>query len=207
MCTITIDILRGPSLAGSSEFQGVTSNYLADLKAGDELACAVRGSSNFHLPDKPEIPIVCFAAGTGIAPFRGFVQERVLQLRHGRTVGETVLFYGCRTDADFLHKSEFEAWAKEFPDKIKVKNAFSRKEGSSYKYVQDRVLAEKDEVLRLFDDGASFYTCGSASKLSHSLRRAFKQMVEEAASDAEKARAQAFLDATSSSRYAVDIFT
>ncbi|BFZ56469.1 hypothetical protein PYCC9005_003515 [Savitreella phatthalungensis] len=207
MCTITIDILRGPSLAGSSEFQGVTSNYLADLKAGDELACAVRGSSNFHLPDNPETPIVCFAAGTGIAPFRGFFQERVLQLRHGRAVGETVLFYGCRTDADFLHKSEFEAWAAEFPDKIKVKNSFSRQEGSKHKYVQDRVLAEKDDVLRLFDAGASFYTCGSASKLSHSLRRAFKQMVEQANGESEKTRAQAFLDATSSSRYAVDIFT
>lgn len=208
VCTVTIDIIRGPAISGDGDFAGVTSNYLAELAEGDEIACTIRGSSNFHLPVEPKTPVVCFAAGTGVAPFRGFLQERALQLRAGaQEVGETVLFYGCRSEQDFLHKDEFEAWAHEFPDKIKLRTCFSRVEGSKYRYVQDRLLDEREDVLRLFDAGANFYTCGSASKLSHSLRQAFRQMVEQAATDDEKTRAQAFLDATNTSRYAVDIFT
>ena len=207
VCTVTIDVLRGKSISGHGQFTGVTSNYLAELKEGDEIACTIRGSSNFHLPADTTTPIVCFAAGTGIAPFRGFLQERALQLRTGREdVGETVLFYGCRSANDHLHKDELESWAKEFPDKIKLKVCYSRDPQSKHKYVQDRLLDEQTEILRLFDAGANFYTCGSASKLSHSLRQAFKQMVEQA-SDADRSRAQAFLDATNTSRYSVDIFT
>jgi cytochrome P450/NADPH-cytochrome P450 reductase len=206
--TLTIDVLSGPAISGTGDFLGVTSNFLASLKAGDEISCSVRASNNFGLPDKVETPIVLFAAGTGIAPFRGFMQERSLQVLAGRPVGKTILFYGCRTQKDFLHKEEFESWAKESGGVLEVRHCYSRapQETQGCKYVQDLLLKQREEILELFKQGARFYTCGSASKLAHSLKKAFQQIAQEATGTLSEQSAQGLVDAMGTSRYAVDIF-
>lgn len=206
VCTLTIDIIRGAHTGTGDEFEGVTSNYLADLKSGDEISCTVRQSATFHLPEDPEVPIVCFAAGTGIAPFRGFLQERSMQHRAGRNIGETVLYYGCRTNQDFLHKAELEEWAAQSDGKIQIRNTLSRDSTSQFRHIHELVYSQKQEILRLFESGARFYTCGSASKLAHSLRQTWNKMVDEAQTDEERAQCKAFLEATGTNRYAVDIF-
>lgn len=208
-CTLTIDIIKGPHTGTGAEFEGVTSNYLADLKAGDEISCTIRQSSTFHLPLDVEIPIVCFGAGTGIAPFRGFLQERAMQMKAGRNVGETVLFYGCRNETDFLHRKELEQWSADSGGRIKVYHTYSRDPASTtggHKYIHQLVFEKRQEILQLFQDGAKFYTCGSASKLAHSLKQTWQKMIDEAASPEAKDLSVRFLEATGTNRYAVDIF-
>jgi cytochrome P450/NADPH-cytochrome P450 reductase len=127
-----------------------------------------------------------FAAGTGIAPFRGFIQERAAQLVCGRKVGPTILYFGCRSDEDFLYAGELEGWSK--LGAIQVKTAFSRQECSDGKYVQDLVWKDRKEMSKLFDAGARFYACGSATKLAASLKSCFIRMIiEHHQCDEEKA--------------------
>lgn len=202
-CTITIDILRGPSTSSPHhEFEGVTSNFLADLKKCDEISCSIRQSSQFHLPRDISTPIVCFAAGTGIAPFRGFLQERYLQYQAGQSIGQTVLFYGCRNETDFLHRDEILEWSK--CPQITIYRTFSRV--GSGQYIHDLVYEKRAEVLALHDAGASFYTCGSASKLAHSLRQTWTKMQSSAETAEERERYAAFIDSMGTNRYSVDIF-
>ncbi|QRV98645.1 cytochrome P450 family protein [Ceratobasidium sp. AG-Ba] len=83
------------------DFRGVGSNYLGSLNKGDQVLMAVRPSAKaFHPPADPTIPMVLFAAGSGLAPFRGFLQERAMQAKSGHRVGKSVLFFGCRTPED-----------------------------------------------------------------------------------------------------------
>ncbi|KIJ52146.1 hypothetical protein M422DRAFT_157137, partial [Sphaerobolus stellatus SS14] len=72
---------------------------------GNRVQVGIRTSAvTFHLPEDPSVPVVMFAAGSGIVPMRGFVQQRVEQAKSGRNVGKMVLFYGCRSsEQDFLY--------------------------------------------------------------------------------------------------------
>src|SRR5690606_27686518 len=116
---------------------------------GTALQVAVRQSSQkFHLPLDPAVPIVMVAAGTGLAPFRGFVQERAVQKAAGRKLGRTLLFVGCRgATRDCLYKEEFEAWERD--GVVEMRYAFSREPESERaqgcRYVQDRLRKEKEE--------------------------------------------------------------
>ncbi|KIJ52160.1 hypothetical protein M422DRAFT_243758 [Sphaerobolus stellatus SS14] len=97
--SITLFIVQLPNEAGlSNKFLGVASNYLAKVCIDDRVQVGIRSSAaTFHLPEDPSVPVVMFAAGSGIAPMRGFVQQRVEQAKSRRNVGKMVLFYGCRS--------------------------------------------------------------------------------------------------------------
>lgn len=123
--------------------------------------------STFKLPIKETTPIIMVAAGTGIAPFRGFVQERARLVELGKPVGKTLLFFGCRDDkTDFLYRDEWKAWQETLGESFQLVTAFSRQEGQSKVYVQDRLAEDewKNAVATLVDDQrAAFYICGAAS--------------------------------------------
>ena len=184
---------------------GVASTFLARQDDSAKFECTIR-KSNFHLPKKSSTPIVMFAAGTGIAPFRGFLQQRALQLKNGEKVGKAVLYYGCRNEEDLCYKDELAEWSSASKGKIIVKKTYSRdaEATNGYKYVHDHVLADKADILQAYQDGAAFYTCGSASKLARSLKACFKQMADEATESKEVY--QEMYEATSSSRFKTDIF-
>jgi len=93
--TLTVSIIEGPAVSGRCDkFLGVASNYLANLRAGDKVQMAVRPSSSaFHPPADPSVPLVLFCAGSGLAPTRGFIQERAAQKQSGREVGKILLFF------------------------------------------------------------------------------------------------------------------
>jgi cytochrome P450/NADPH-cytochrome P450 reductase len=136
--TITLDVLDAPALSGHEQYYGVASNYLANLKKDDRISCSVRASNaDFHLPADTKVPVVMFAAGTGIAPFRGFIQERAAQLVCGRDVGPVILYFGCRSQKDFLYSDELQKWSK--IGAVHVKPVFSRESNGNKKYVQDLV--------------------------------------------------------------------
>lgn len=202
--TLTLDILNGPALSGFGQYYGVASYYLANVKEGDRISCSVRASNaSFHPPEDTRVPIVMIAAGTGIAPFRGFIQERAAQLVCGREVGRTVLYYGCRSDDDFLYSNELDKWSK--LGAVQVKSVFSRQENEKKKYVQDVLWEDREEVAQLYRDGAYFYTCGSAKKLGASMKTCFTKIISEVKQCNEE-EAATILEKISHDRYSVDVF-
>ncbi|KAK4445413.1 cytochrome P450 [Podospora aff. communis PSN243] len=128
--TITYTVLSSPSFADPSvPHHGVASSYLSTLTPGDKLSVSVRQShAAFHLPDSEEAettPVVMICAGAGIAPFRGFIQERAAQMAAGRKLAPALLFFGCRgAGVDDLYREELDRW--EGIGAVKVRRAFSR---------------------------------------------------------------------------------
>ncbi|KAF8606735.1 fatty acid hydroxylase [Ceratobasidium sp. AG-I] len=155
--TLTIGVLS------QGQFLGVASNYLANLRKGDRVQLAVRPSAKaFHPPTDPSVPMVLFAAGSGIAPFRGFLQERAAQVQAGRQVAKSLLFFGCRKpDEDYLYSDkELAEWSA--LGVVDVRPTFSRAQDKSegHKYIQDRIWADREAVRGLYANGAKFYICG-----------------------------------------------
>jgi cytochrome P450 / NADPH-cytochrome P450 reductase len=157
--TLTVSILNAPSVSGSGEqFMGVGSTFLGDLLPGDLVQMVVRPSAAaFSLPADSSVPLVLFCAGTGLAPMRGFIQERAIQVQSGRKldqeVGKVLLFFGCRDpDQDFLYSSdpEWKKWVE--MGVVDVPPSFSRAPDKSLgcRYVQDRIIADGEDVSAMF---------------------------------------------------------
>ncbi|KZW03451.1 cytochrome P450 [Exidia glandulosa HHB12029] len=215
--TLTIGVLREAALGDSQElFQGVASTYLASLTPGDRVQMAVRPSAAaFHLPADPATPIVMFASGSGIAPMRGFMQERAEQKAAGREVGKMLLFYGCRSpEYDFLYgDAEIASWISE--GVVEVRPAFSRatERSEGCKYVQDRVLHDREDVIDAFRQGAKLYTCGSI-RVAMGVKAACMRIIEDIhkcdehanSHDPELKTADDFWAKVVNERYAADVF-
>jgi len=166
--TLTYSVLESPALANpANKHIGVATSYLAGLEVGDKLNVSVRPShSAFHLPVNPEkTPVVMIAAGSGLAPFRGFVQERAAQVASGRDLAPAVLFFGCRDPKqDDIYRAELDRWER--MGAVSVRRAYSRVDGineesKGCKYVQDRLWVDREELCELWDRGAKVYVCGS----------------------------------------------
>ncbi|KAK7997503.1 ABC transporter [Apiospora arundinis] len=114
-----------------------------------------------HQPDRHSLIMIC--AGSGLAPFRGFVQHRAEMLKREGTLklAPALLFIGCRTTQDALYVSELEAWER--LGVVRAYYAYSREEqkSSGCRYAQDRVWAHREEVYRLWENGGKVYVCGS----------------------------------------------
>ena len=164
---------------------GVATSYLASLEVGDKLNVSVRPSHKaFHLPvDADKTPVIMVAAGSGVAPFRGFVQERAAQIAAGRTLAPAVLFYGSRhPEQDDLYRSEFDKW--EAMGAVSVRRAYSRfsdseeGEAKGCKYVHDGIWLDRLELITLWDKGAKVYVCGSR-EVGESVKKTVVSIVVE----------------------------
>lgn len=136
-----------------------------DSLVGGRIHAHIR-KSNFKLPVSASHPIVMVAAGTGIAPFRAFLQERERMHAMGKDLGTMLLFFGCRNpDQDFIYASELAELQKQFGDLFRLVMAFSRADDEREKaYVQHRVAEHAETVCKLLvNDNANFYICGSAA--------------------------------------------
>ncbi|KAK9448048.1 uncharacterized protein V1518DRAFT_375496 [Limtongia smithiae] len=186
---------------GSAPLKGVATNYLLDLKYKQEgianpspsaASYAVDGPrqkykgfkvpvhirhSNFKLPTNPATPIVMVGPGTGVAPFRGFVQERAAQAAAGVPIGPAILFFGSRNRSeDFLYKEEWEDVAAKLGDKFKLITAFSR-ESTEKIYVQHRLLENAQLVNDMLLKGAYFYVCGDAARMAKDVSSSLAKII------------------------------
>ncbi|TGO27340.1 hypothetical protein BPAE_0043g00130 [Botrytis paeoniae] len=129
-CTITYNILSIPSFSGPGHYAGICGTYLSYLLPGDPIKVSVRPGSEklFHLPlDIKRTPLLMFCAGTGIAPFRGFIQQRAMQAAASpdRKLAPAILFVGCRSStSDRLYAREFDRW--EDHGVVDIRYSFSR---------------------------------------------------------------------------------
>ncbi|KAJ7292600.1 fatty acid hydroxylase [Mycena rebaudengoi] len=207
--TITISVLDAPAYSGdgAQPFLGVGSNYLATLIPGDRVQMAVRPSAAaFSLPENPKIPVVMFCSGSGLAPMRGFIQERATQKATGRDVGEMLLFFGCRSpDMDFLYSdSDLAEWKKN--GVVDIRPAFSQSPENSQgcKYVQHRVWNDKADIVDAFRKDAVFFMCGGG----HVAKGVKETLVEiiKSTQDIDAVEAGQKFEKITKGRYATDVF-
>ncbi|KAH6838702.1 NADPH-cytochrome P450 reductase-like protein [Alternaria alternata] len=211
--TLTYSVVSAPALSGQGRYVGVATNYLANLAAGDRLHVSVRPSHQaFHLPkDSKNVPVIMMAAGTGLAPFRGFIQERAAQVAAGRKLAPAILFYGCRTpSSDLMYADLLKRW--EDMGAVSVRYAFSRKSEESHgcKYVQDRVYHDRADVIEQFEAGAKLFVCGSrgvGDGVQETLIRIAKERLKEKEGrDADDAKAREWFEGLRNERFATDVF-
>jgi cytochrome P450 / NADPH-cytochrome P450 reductase len=177
MCSITTGVLRGPARSGLGEFNGVCSSYLESNAPNSTVFAFVREPTiAFRPPDDPQLPMIMIGAGTGLAPFRGFLQERAAQHANGVPVATSLLFFGCRTsEDDYLYRDELRRY--EADRVVKVDAVFSREGDSQRRYVQDAIVQRADEVWDLIDNqNANIYVCGNANTMAPGVRTALIQV-------------------------------
>ncbi|KAF2088806.1 cytochrome P450 [Saccharata proteae CBS 121410] len=211
VASVTYDVHSAPALSNPSRtFDGVASTYMARLEPGSRIRCYVRSTNAaFHLPKNAETPIIMMAAGTGIAPMRGFIQERACIAQGGaRKVGPALLFFGCRDhEKDFIYADELKKW--EDDGVVAVRPAFSKtgpKGGDGFKYVHDRIWAEREELSQMFLQGAKIFVCGSAAKLGKSASEVCKKIWLEKHPGKTEEDAEKWLEEQREERYVSDVF-
>lgn len=153
--------------------KGVCSTYLAERVALDEtIPVYIDANKNFKLPTSIDTPVIMIGPGTGIAPFRAFVEQREIQGN-----GRNWLFFGDQHfDTDFLYQTEWQQWLKSgVLDRMDV--AFSRDQQEKL-YVQHRMQEKAKDLYAWLEEGAHFYVCGDESRMAHDVHAALISIVE-----------------------------
>lgn len=205
-------MLHAPSLSGQGPQYGVASTYLSSLSKGDAVQVTIQNSrAGFSLPTDPETtPIICVAAGTGIAPFRGFVQERAVLLASGRRLAPAVLFYGCRAqERDDLYRAEFDEWQRE--GAVEVRRAYScePEESEGCRYAQERMVRDAELIAEMWQSGANLYVCGSKALAGSALAAMvgiLRDGESEIGGDASTKGIQEWFESLRNIRYFTDVF-
>lgn len=209
--TLTYSVLEQPALSGQGSHFGVATHFLSSLAPCEKLHVAVRQSKAFHLPiDAENTPLIFIGTGSGLAPFRGFVQERAAMIAAGRKIAPALLFYGCRSpDMDDLYSEEFERWEK--LGAVEMRKAYSRASDKSFgcKYVQHRMSHDKEDLYKLWDQGAKVLVCGSRD-VGKAVEAVCVQLVQERRSgggtEMTEEQAKEWWDKQRNGRYLTDVF-
>jgi sulfite reductase (NADPH) flavoprotein alpha-component len=165
---------------------GVASTFLADrLAVGDRVEVFVRPSHGFRLPPSPDTPIIMIGPGTGIAPFRAFLQER----RAIGARGRNWLFFGNpHRRSDFLFEDELTGYCRDGL-LTRLDLAFSRDQQDKV-YVQHRLLEQAAELWSWLEEGAHFFVCGDAQRMARDVEAGLSYIVgKEGRMDAPAAKA------------------
>jgi len=183
-------------------YEGVASCFFAErLRRGARVPVYVQRSHGFGLPADPAAPIIMIGPGTGIAPFRAFLQERAATGAPGRSW----LFFGnTRRELDFLYRGELEGYLRKSA-LARLDTAFSRDQGHKV-YVQHRLQEHGIELWRWLQDGAYIYVCGDAQRMAKDVDDALREVAAaHGAMSAEKA-AEYVAGLAKAGRYARDVY-
>jgi cytochrome P450/NADPH-cytochrome P450 reductase len=204
-CSITVGVVEGPAASGRGLYKGVCSNYLGERRAGDTIYATVRETkAGFRLPDDSSVPIIMIGPGTGLAPFRGFLQERASRKAKGSALGPAMLFFGCRhPDQDFLYANELKALAA--GGITELFTAFSRADGPKT-YVQQLLAAQKDKVWPLIEQGAIVYVCGDGSRMEPDVKAALVAIQREKSGSDAATAARWIEEMGAKNRYVLDVW-
>lgn len=163
---------------------GGASSFLADRVEEDgEVRVFIEHNDNFRLPANPETPVIMIGPGTGIAPFRAFMQQRAADGAQGKNW----LFFGNpHFTEDFLYQVEWQSYVKEGL-LTRIDLAWSRDQQQKI-YVQDKLREQGAELWRWINDGAHIYVCGDANRMAKDVEHTLLEVIAEyGAMDAEAA--------------------
>ena len=188
--------------AHGRERKGVCSILCAErLQPGDTLPVYVQHNQNFKLPKDPETPIIMVGPGTGVAPFRSFMQER----EETGAEGKAWMFFGDqRFVTDFLYQTEWQNWLKDGV-LTKMDVAFSR-DTEEKVYVQHRMLEHSAELFEWLQEGAAVYICGDEKHMAHDVHHTLLEIIEKEG-NMSREEAEAYLaDMQQQKRYQRDVY-
>jgi len=182
--------------------KGVCSTYLADVaKQGENVQLFVQPNKNFRLPADGNVPVIMVGPGTGVAPFRSFIEHRGAL----GSQGKNWLFFGDQHYTyDFLYQIEWQDHIKN-GTLTHLDVAFSRDQPEKV-YVQDRMIARSQELYAWLEEGAHFYVCGDASRMAHDVNEALITIVQNEAAITREA-AEAYVEnLKKTKRYQRDVY-
>ncbi|MEO7167231.1 MAG: sulfite reductase subunit alpha [Spartobacteria bacterium] len=180
--------------------KGVCSTFLSE-RCADSPAPVFPSKSKFHLPEDGDLPIIMVGPGTGVAPFRAFLEER--QAIGAR--GKTWLFFGAqREQSDFYYQDEFEKF-KADGWLTRLDTAFSRDQAHKI-YVQDRMKESAGEIWKWLDAGAYFYVCGDAKRMAKDVDATLSKIVHEEGGLSVEAASEYVEKLKSEKRYRRDVY-
>ena len=196
---LTVGVVRYES--HGLQRHGVASTFLADSAEGNLIRVFVHENPGFRLPEDADTPIIMIGPGTGVAPFRAFLEERESSGSHGKNW----LFFGDRNfNTDFLYQRE---WLEHRRNGLltHLDVAFSR-DGNQKVYVQHRLREHSRELYAWLEEGAHFYVCGDAKQMAPDVHEALLGVVERE-SGQDRAYAVDYLQALQSAqRYQRDVY-
>ncbi len=182
--------------------KGVCSVLCAErLQPGDTLPVFIQPNKNFKLPENPETPIIMVGPGTGVAPFRSFMQER----EETGASGKSWMFFGDQHFVtDFLYQTEWQKWLSEGV-LTKMDVAFSR-DTEEKVYVQHRMLEHSKELFEWLEEGAAFYVCGEKNNMAKDVQNALLEIIEKEGGKSRE-EAEAYLaEMKKQKRYQRDVY-
>lgn len=197
---LTVAVIRYQ--AHGRQRKGVCTNFLADLVGeGDPVPVFVQPNKNFRLPADPAVPVIMVGPGTGVAPFRAFVEHRAALGAPGRNW----LFFGNpHHDRDYFYQAEWERHLKS-GTLTRLDLAFSRDQPEKI-YVQHRMAQQARELYAWLEEGAYFYVCGNASHMAADVHEALLQLIQTQGGKSRE-EAIAYADALKQShRYQRDVY-
>ncbi|MDQ1909708.1 assimilatory sulfite reductase (NADPH) flavoprotein subunit [Paenibacillus sp. GD4] len=197
---LTIGALRYD--AHGRERKGVCSVLCAErLQPGDTIPVFIQHNSNFKLPDDPGTPVIMVGPGTGIAPFRSFMQERE---EMGAT-GPSWLFFGDQHFVtDFLYQTEWQRWIKDGV-LTRMDVAFSRDTDEKV-YVQHRMLQHSKELFDWLEQGAAVYICGDEKHMARDVHRTLAEIIETEGSMSREQAEEYLAALQKNKRYQRDVY-
>ncbi|MDT0687744.1 assimilatory sulfite reductase (NADPH) flavoprotein subunit [Autumnicola psychrophila] len=170
---LLVSVVRYEAFGRNKE--GHCSTTLADrLKVDDKVKVFVDKNSRFKLPQDPEAPVIMVGPGTGVAPFRAFMQHKEV----AENKGKSWLFFGDRNfRTDFLYQTEWQQYLDEGV-LTKADVAFSRDQEEK-QYVQHRMLENGKELYDWLEQGAHFYVCGDATRMAKDVDNALREIIQQ----------------------------
>lgn len=199
---LTVGVVRFSRQDSDRMLKGVASTFLTErMQPGHKVGVFVQKAHAFGLPHDDATPIIMVGPGTGIAPFRAFLQERAAK----GASGKNWLFFGDqRCDSDFLYRQELEAYVQSGV-LTRLDTAFSRDQAEKI-YVQQRMLENAAQLWAWLEEGAHFYVCGNAKRMARDVDKALQQIIA-AQGKLDPAAAKSYLaNLAKTNRYQRDVY-
>ncbi|WP_019450439.1 cytochrome P450 [Cupriavidus sp. BIS7] len=205
VATLLVGTVWAPALSGRGQFRGVASTWLQGLEPGAHVSASIRTPNPPFAPEADaSVPMLLIGPGTGIAPFRGFLEERAAQQAAGSAVTPVQLYFGCRhPQHDWLYGDDIARWAGQGVAEVHV--AYSVVPEAA-RYVQDLLWQRREHVWAQVQAGATIYVCGDGRRMAPAVRQTLIDIGAAQGGMTAEAASDWFAGLVANGRYRQDVF-